>query len=112
MVPEIPAGRVRITELVQIVANAFLEVFGTDVCFDHSKYAGSLSVTDLIEELFDALTNDARDRLVVRERFQAAVKGVDAPLSLVRVALRDKAIADAPASGPRASGMPQSIRRI
>jgi adenylate cyclase len=71
-----------------VTANGALDYFGQTVNVasrvQHLAESGELV---LPHEVFAALSDGERARLGVRERFEARVKGVEAPLDLVRVVL-------------------------
>jgi class 3 adenylate cyclase len=71
-----------------VTANAALDYFGQTVNVasrvQHLAEAGELVVP---YELFLSLGDVERRELLMKERFEARVKGVDAPLDLVRLAL-------------------------
>src|SRR5205807_8187211 len=95
-----------------VTANGALDYFGqtVNVASRVQHLAGSGEIV-LVRELYDLLPEEERARLVLRETFEAVVKGVDEPLALVRVALRDKIVVEAPPSH-RDAAEPRSIRRV
>jgi len=71
-----------------VTANGALDYFGqtVNVASRVQHLAGSGELL-LPGEVLDALPSDVREGLIVRERFEARVKGVEKALQLVRVAL-------------------------
>jgi class 3 adenylate cyclase len=91
-----------------VTANGTLDYFGQTVNIasrvQHLAQSGELV---LARATYDELGADEKDALRVRETFQARVKGVDEPLSLLRVALARELVRSEP---PSAEG-PLSIQR-
>ena len=53
MVPEVASRGVGIPELLEVLADALLELVWTNVSLNHSKNACALAVADLVEQFFD-----------------------------------------------------------
>jgi class 3 adenylate cyclase len=87
-----------------VTANGALDYFGqtVNVASRVQHLAGSGEIVVPVE-LLDSLDEATRGRLAVRERFEATVKGVREPLSLVRLGLR-------PMGEERESQQDQKIR--
>jgi adenylate cyclase len=79
-----------------ITANDAIDYFGQTVnCASRVQHLAESGELILEARVFDALTDDEKRGLDVKERFEARVKGVDEPLSLVRTGLSPKAVAAA-----------------
>jgi class 3 adenylate cyclase len=79
-----------------VTANGSLDYFGqtVNVASRVQHLAGSGEFV-LPRDVFEALGGDERQRLVEKERLQARVKGVEQPLDLVRVGLREERVGTA-----------------
>src|SRR5262249_45548259 len=70
-----------------VTANGVLDYFGQTVNvasrLQHLAASGEII---MLEEAYAALDAELQASVVVRERFEARVKGVESPLALVRVA--------------------------
>jgi class 3 adenylate cyclase len=86
-----------------VTANGALDYFGQTVNVasrvQHLAESGEIVVS---EEIFATLSEEDRREIRVEERFEARVKGVDAPLDLVRLTL-PVAHAEQPADAARAA---------
>ncbi len=95
-----------------VTANGTLDYFGQTVNIasrvQHLAQSGELV---LPRELYDALSDQDRAALRMREDFKARVKGVDEPLSLVRVGLANELVKSVPPSGKESIG-PMSIQLV
>jgi class 3 adenylate cyclase len=90
-----------------VTANGALDYFGQTVNVasrvQHLAESGQLV---LLREFYDELPTDERARLAVVEDFEAVVKGVEAPLVLVRTAMVQRLLPQAPPSVRRATSAP------
>lgn len=79
-----------------VTANEAIDYFGQTVnCASRVQHLAESGEVVLEEETYDALPADVRARVIEVERFQTVVKGVDAPLRLVRTKLASAAQAAA-----------------